>query len=46
VPHHEGTQLWDLLDLLASRCYCRLDASYEPTIAKMEVRCQEGIVSA
>ena len=37
IPQHDAKTLLEVLDFLNQRVYCRLDASYEPTIRKLEV---------
>ena len=37
IRQNRGKQLIDMLEFLDSQLYCHLDASYEPTIRKLEV---------
>ena len=43
IPQHDWETLLEVLDFLNQRVYCRLDASYEPVIRKLEVSTQ-GVV--
>ena len=37
ITQHDAKTLLEVLDFLNQRVYCRLDASYEPIIRKLEV---------